>query len=84
MNQEEIQQEFVSAGWELDDSFYKHLIIGYTGHLSILAYLKTWETGDPKFQLCDHDNDLDYWVREIPTPQQAAKLLEEHGEPLYE
>jgi hypothetical protein len=25
--------------------------------------------------------DLTYWVQEIPTPQQAAELLEEHGGP---
>jgi hypothetical protein len=84
MNQEEINQKFASAGWELDGSFYKHLIVGYTGELSILAYRQAWETNDSKFQLCDHENDLSYWVREIPTPQQAAQLLREHGEPLNE
>jgi hypothetical protein len=84
MNQEEINQKFASAGWELDGSFYKHLIIGYTGELSILAYRQAWETEDSEFQLCDHENDLSYWVREIPTPQRAAQLLREHGEPLNE
>jgi hypothetical protein len=84
MNQEEINQKFASAGWDLDGSFYKHLIVGYTGDLSILAYPQAWETNDSKFQLCDHENDLSYWVREIPTPQRAAQLLREHGEPLYE
>ena len=84
MNQEEINQKFASAGWELDGSFYKHLIVGYTEALSILAYRQAWETEDPEFQLCDHENDLSYWVREIPTPQRAAQLLREHGEPLYE
>jgi hypothetical protein len=85
VNQEEIQQEFARAGWELDDGFYKHLIIGYTNSLSILAYRPAWETEeDPEFQLCDHENDLDCWVREIPTPQQAAQLLTEYGEPINE
>jgi hypothetical protein len=84
LNQEEINQEFDRAGWELDGSFYKHLIIGYTEGLSILAYHQAWETEDPEFQLCDHENNLTYWVREIPTPQQAAQLLREHGEPLNE
>jgi hypothetical protein len=83
MNQEEINQGFASAGWELDGSFYKHLLIGYTDTLSILAYRPAWETEeDPEFQLCDHKNELTYWVREIPTPQQAAELLWEYGEPL--
>ncbi len=84
MKQEEVEQSFGSAGWELDGSFYKHLIIGYVDDLSIIAYRQTWETTDPQFQLCDHENDLSYWVREIPNPQQAAQLLREHGEPLYE
>jgi hypothetical protein len=85
VNQEKIQQEFASAGWELDDGFYKHIIIGCTDSLSILAYRPAWETEeDPEFELCDHENDLSYWVREIPTPQRAAELLREHGEPLDE
>ena len=84
MDQKEVEQAFGGAGWELDGSFYKHLIIGYTGDLSIIAYRQTWETEDPKFQLCDHENDLSYWVREIPTPQRAAELLGEYGEPLDE
>lgn len=82
MKQEEVEQGFYSAGWELDGSFYKHLIIGYTEDLSIIAYRQTWETEDPKFQLCDHQNDLSCWVREIPSPQRAGELLHEHGEPL--
>ena len=85
MNQEEINREFASAGWELDGGFYKHLIIGCTDSLSILAYRPSWESEeDPQFQLCDHENDLTYWVREIPTPQQAAMLLAQYGESLNE
>ena len=84
MKEEEVEQGFASAGWELDGSFYKHLIIGFIDNLSIIAYRQTWESEDPKFQLCDHENDLSYWVREIPTPQQAAQFLREYGEPLGE
>ena len=85
MKRQEIQRAFASAGWELDDGFYKHLIIGYTDSLSILAYRPAWETEEEsEFQLCDHDNNLAYWVREIPTPQQAQKLLAEYGEPIDE
>jgi hypothetical protein len=47
MNQEEVEQGFASAGWELDGSIYKHLIIGYVENLSIIAYRQTWETQDP-------------------------------------
>jgi len=84
MKQEEVEHGFARAGWELDGSFYNHLIIGWMDDLSILAYRRTWETEEPEFQLCDHENDLDYWVKEIPTPQRAAELLKEHGEPLDE
>jgi hypothetical protein len=84
MNQERVERGFADAGWELEGSFYKHLIIGFIDDLSILAYCQTWEADDPKFQLCDHENDLSCWVREIPTPELAGVLLEEHGEPLDE
>jgi hypothetical protein len=84
MNQEQVERGFADAGWELDGSFYKHLIIGFVDDLSIIPYRQTWETEDPKFQLCDHDNDLSCWVREIPTPERAAELFEAHGEPLDE
>ena len=86
MTYQEIQQGFVSAGWELDGSFPEYLIIGYKEELSILAHRQVWEADedDPEFQLCDHKNDLEYWVREIVTPQRAALLLEEHGEPIIE
>jgi hypothetical protein len=84
MNQEEVEQAFAGSGWELDGSFYKHLIIGFVDDLFIIAYRQTWETDDPKFQLCGHENDLNYWVGKIPTPQRAAELLREYGEPLDE
>ena len=88
MNKEEINRSFASAGWELDGGFYKHLIIGCADSLSILAYRSSWESQEeedlPQFQLCDHENDLAYWVREVPTPQQAAQLLAQYGEPLSE
>ena len=86
MTQEEIEQGFANAGWELDGSFHEHLIIGYTEEFSILAPRQVWETdeSDPRYQLLDHENDLTYWVKEIPTPQRAAQLLREHGEPIIE
>jgi hypothetical protein len=56
----------------------------FVDDLSIIAYSQTWESQNPKFQLCDHENDLSYWVGEIPTPERAAELLAEHGEPLDE
>jgi len=83
---EEIERSFTSAGWHLDGSFEDYLVIGYTDDgLSILAGKEAWDTDDaddPVFELLDHEKDLTYRVQGIPTPQQAQKLLKEHGRPL--
>jgi len=85
VTQEEIEQGFAEAGWELDGSFYEHLTIGYTEELSILTYPQAWEeSGNLEFQLCDHENNLSCWVKEIVTPERAAQLLLECGEPITE
>jgi hypothetical protein len=79
---EAIEQSFARAGWEIDGSFSEYLIIGYNGDgLSILAYREGWETEDPVFELINHERNLTYEVQEIPTPQRAAQLLQEHGQP---
>ena len=57
------------------------LVIGYTDNaLSILARKEAWETDDPVFELIGHERDLTYGVQEIPTPQQAQKMLQEFGQ----
>ena len=77
-----IEQSFASAGWNIDAGFLEYLLIGYNGDgLSILAHREVWETEDPVFELIDHERNLTYGVQEIPTPQQAAQLLQEHGQP---
>ena len=77
-----IEQSFASAGWEIDTGFSEYLLIGYNGDvLSILAHREVWETEDPVFELIDHERNLTYGVQEIPTPQQAAQILQEHGQP---
>ena len=82
MNREAIEQRFTTAGWELDDSFSQYLIIGSNSDsLSILAYApQAREPEDPVFELVDHERNLTYRVQEIPSPQQAGKLLQEHGQ----
>jgi hypothetical protein len=77
MSKEEIEQKFGSAGWDLDGSFEDHLVIGYSdeGGLSMLAHKESWGTGDPLFELIDHESMSTYWVREVPTPEQALRLL---------
>ena len=83
MNREAIEQRFTRAGWELDDSFSEYLIIGSNSDsLSILAYApQAREPEDPVFELIDHERNLTYGVQQIPSPQRAAQLLQEHGQP---
>jgi hypothetical protein len=79
---EEIEQSFVNAGWELDASFEDHLLIGHDGHrVSLLAHRELLGTDQPIFELLDHEEMSTYWVQEVPTPQQALQLLQEHGQP---
>ena len=82
---EEIEDSFTSAGWYLDGGFLDYLVIGHTDGVSILAGKEAWETDDdpvdPVFELVDHERDLTYAVQEIPTPWQAQKMLQEHGQP---
>ena len=79
---EAIEQSFARAGWEIDRSFSEYLIIGYNGDgLSILAYPEPRETEDPVFELIDHERNLTYGVQDTLPPQQAAQLLQEHGQP---
>jgi hypothetical protein len=86
VTQEEIELAFASAGWELNATFNKHLIMGYTQDLSIVAYRHAWEADEdnPEFQLSDHGNSLSCWVKEIPTPQGAAEVLKEYGQLITE
>ena len=77
----EIERVIEEAGWELDDGFGGYLVIGEDHHLSILAYQGAWETDEPAFELCDGEKELTCWVREVPSPQRATELLEEHGGP---
>src|SRR5919107_2119808 len=80
-DREEIEHALVDAGWELDGSFSDHLLVGEDGELSILVPQWVGEMDDPVYELCDGERQTTYWVGEIPTPQQAAMLLEEHGGP---
>lgn len=85
MSPEEIEQSFASAGWHLDGGFSDYLVIGYTDDgLSIMARKEAWETDDPVFELIDHEREVTYVVKEIPTPQQAQKMLQELGQPSEE
>jgi hypothetical protein len=79
-----IDRNLADAGWETDGSFSEHLSIGNSGELCLLVHRSTWDIKAPTYELYDMDKHLSYWVHEIPTPERAAALLEEHGEPAEE
>ncbi len=83
VNREAIEQSFTRADWDIDRSFLEYLTIGCNGDsLSILAYAQeAQEPEDPVFELIDHERNFTYGVQQIPSPQQAAQLLQEHGQP---
>jgi hypothetical protein len=78
ITREEIERGFVDAGWEVPGSS-QYPIVGNAEDLSIVAHEQYAETDDPAFELVDRRRVVGYWVRVIPTPRQAAVLLEEHG-----
>ncbi len=78
-DQRVIERGFVDAGWRVIDDSSRRLMVGNRGKLSILAYESCMGADDPAFELLDRRRMVTYWVRVIPTPRQAAVLLEEHG-----
>lgn len=57
--------------WETDEEGY-----------CILEYEEAREIDDdPIFELVDHERDLTYGVWEIPSPEEARRMLREHGQP---
>jgi hypothetical protein len=75
-----IDRELADAGWEPDGTFSDYLAIGESGDLCVLVHRSTWESNEPTYELYDAGQHVSYWVHEIPTPERAAALLEEHGE----
>ncbi len=59
------------------------VVIGSSGDtLSIVAHGELFETADyPLFEIFDHKHYATYWVRDIPTPPQAAQIIRQHGKP---
>ena len=70
----------MGAGWGVPGTS-RYPIVGSSGDLSIVAHERYAETNDPLFELVDRRRVLGYWTRGVPTPRQAAVLLDEHGGP---
>ena len=80
-DKDKVDRELVDAGWETDGSFSGYLAIGESGDLCVLVHRGAREADEPAYELYDADKHLSYRVHEVPTPERAAVLLEEHGEP---
>jgi hypothetical protein len=77
-----IERSLSGAGWTLDYSFEGYLLIGHDGErVSLLAHKESWGTDKPIFEILDHEEMTTYWAHQVPTPQQATQLLQEHGRP---
>jgi hypothetical protein len=80
MHREEIEQRLASAGWSIDGGFAEYLVLRYSGdEMSLLSHPETWGDDDPVFVILDHDRVITHSVCGVPTPLQAAKLLQDHG-----
>jgi hypothetical protein len=84
VDKDKIDQQLTDAGWIPDGTFSEHLAIGESDDLCVLVHRSAWGTGEHTYELYDAGQHVSYWVHEIPTPDQAAKLLEEHGKPSEE
>ena len=80
-DKDRIDRELAAAGWETDGTFSEHLAIGESGNLCVLLHRSTWEADEPAYELYDVGRGVSYWAHEKPTPDRAAELLEEYGEP---
>ncbi len=80
-NKDRMDRELEEAGWETNGTFAEQLTIGESGDLCVLVHRSTLETDEPTYELYDAGRDISFWVREVPTPERAAALLEEHGKP---
>jgi hypothetical protein len=78
-DKDRIDRELTDAGWSPDGSFSEHLSIGNWGELCVLVHRSTWETDEPAYEHYDVGRHVSLWVHEVPTPERAAMLLEEHG-----
>jgi len=75
-----LEREVASAGWVIDSDFSEDLIIGNANDLCILLPERSWQRADTEYELYDVEKNVACWVRAIPTPYYAARLLQECGQ----
>ena len=79
MTREEVREAFEKAGWRISDRTNYHLLVGEAENpsLSLLAHEEAIGAADPAFEIVDLERNATRRVRSIPTPAQAAALIEE-------
>ena len=80
MDRAALEREVASAGWVIDSGFSEQLIIGNAGDLCILLPEHSWQGTDTEYELYDVQKNVACWVRAIPTPFSAARLLQACGQ----
>ena len=83
MTREEVREAFEEAGWRVSERTDYHLLVGEAENpsLSLLAREGVIGAANPAFEIVDRERNVTHRVRWIPTPMQAAALVEEHGRP---
>ena len=80
MDRVALEMQVASAGWVIESGFSEQLIIGNAGDLCILLPEHSWQGTDTEYELYDVQKNVACWVRAIPTPYYAARLLKECGQ----
>ena len=78
MTKEDIERALIEARWKLDDGFSGHLMIDEDHDLSSLVPSGVGRQRS-RVRAPRWGDLLPNWVRNVPTPPQAATLLTEHG-----
>ena len=60
MTRDEIEQAMEAAGWQIDEGFSAHLLVGNNSIVSILAHKWVWGSDDPVFELSNEETGLTY------------------------
>lgn len=83
MDREALNQELINDGWQVDESFSRHLLMAHSGALSIVVPERVWQDEVPLYELYDVEKNIGCWAWSRPTPLRAKMLLEEFGNPVH-
>jgi 8-oxo-dGTP pyrophosphatase MutT (NUDIX family) len=88
VTREEVREAFEEAGWRISDRTAYEVLVGEAEGYPSLSLLAREEEAigayHPAFEIVHREGNATLRVRSIPTPRQAAALIEERGGPLEE